>query len=249
MSAIALDHIALAVPRLAEVTPFLVGVLGGVPAFGMPQREFAFFQWRYEGGGRLEVLEPRGDEGFLHRFLAANGPGIHHVTFIVPSLRATCERAEAAGHTVVGYDDSDPRWAEAFLHPRHAGGIVVQLVETTEHDLVPRGAPPAAPVDPPPPVTLLGLRLRMRSRAQAERQWGGLLAGELVAERADGLAYRWPGSPLRLVVEIDATGSEGPACIEIADAGRLGRLDGATTLPGIPFVEVLAAETEGRRPR
>src|SRR6266542_535537 len=126
MPGIALDHIALAVPRLADATPFLVGVLGGVPAFGMPQPAFSFFQWRYGGGGRLEVLEPRGENGFLHRFLAAHGPGIHHVTFLVPRLRAMCDRAEGVGHTIVGYDDSDPRWAEAFLHPRQAGGLVVQ---------------------------------------------------------------------------------------------------------------------------
>jgi methylmalonyl-CoA/ethylmalonyl-CoA epimerase len=235
---IALDHIALAVPRLADVTPFLVGVLGGVPAFGMPQPAFAFFQWRYGGGGRLEVLEPRGEGGFLHRFLATHGPGIHHVTFLVPELRAMCDRAAAADHTIVGFDDSDPRWAEAFLHPRQAGGLVVQLVQTAGHATTPRRAGPPAPADPPPPVTLLGLRLRMRSHAQARRQWGALLEGEVVEDAEGELTCRWPGSPLRLVVEIDAARPEGPVCIEIADAGRLARLDGQATLPGVAFVEV-----------
>src|SRR5439155_5728681 len=51
---------------------------------------------------------------------------------IVPSLRGVCERAAAAGHAIVGYDDSNPEWREAFLHPKRALGIVVQLVEIVE---------------------------------------------------------------------------------------------------------------------
>ena len=40
------------------------------------------------------------------------------MTFTVPDLRDAGARAEAAGYTIVGYKDSTPHWAEAFLHPR-----------------------------------------------------------------------------------------------------------------------------------
>src|SRR3989442_1449503 len=95
VSTIRFDHIAIAVPRIAEATPFLVGELGGVPAYGAPAGAYRFGQWRFDGGGRLEILEPLGEDGFLHRFLARHGPGIHHVTFRVPRLREACERAQA----------------------------------------------------------------------------------------------------------------------------------------------------------
>src|SRR5207245_10905959 len=115
------DHTGLAGPRLADAPAFLVGELGGAAAHGGPSGAYTFAQWRFKDGGRLEVLEPRGADGFLHRFLAQRGPGIHHVTFIVPSLRGVCEHAEAAGHAIVGYDDSNPDWREARSEERRVG--------------------------------------------------------------------------------------------------------------------------------
>ena len=37
-SSTAFDHIAFALPRMADAVPFLVGVLGGVPAYGEERR-------------------------------------------------------------------------------------------------------------------------------------------------------------------------------------------------------------------
>ena len=214
MRPISLDHIAIA-PAV------LTGVLGGEPVFGMDTPHFTFGHWRFQGGGRLEVLAPRGDPAFLHRFLAAHGPGVHHVTFRVPDLGAVCERARAAGYRIVGHDDSDPRWKEAFLHPREAGGIVVQFAESPGEDDSPGWVPPPGPADPPPPVTLVGLRLRARARAHAVRQWGDVIGGVLVDETVKELTYRWPPSPLRLVVEVDPHRNEGPVCIKIASTRRV----------------------------
>lgn len=217
MSTIRLDHIAIAVPRMAQALPFLVGVLGGRPRLGRPAGAFAWGVWEFAGGGHLEVLEPLGQDGFLHRFLAQRGPGLHHVTFKVPSLDAACARAEAQGYKIVGRDDSDPAWREAFLHPKQAQGIVVQLAEASAaaaRGPRPTLVLPAGPPDPPPAVTILGLRLRARSRERAETQWGRVLGGE-AHEAADGaLVYRWPRSPLRLVVAIDPTAGEGPIAVE-----------------------------------
>jgi catechol 2,3-dioxygenase-like lactoylglutathione lyase family enzyme len=166
------------------------------------------------------VLEPRGDDGFLHRFLATRGPGIHHVTFKVPSLDDTRERASALGYGVVGYDASVPRWKEAFLHPNDALGIVVQLVESDVEP--PRGhwrKPPPMPTDSPPPVRVLGLRLRAHAPERARRQWSTLLGGDASVE--DGVhVFRWANSPLRIAVDIDPTGEERPTSIEIVPAAR-----------------------------
>jgi catechol 2,3-dioxygenase-like lactoylglutathione lyase family enzyme len=140
----AFDHIAFALPRMADAVPFLVGVLGGVPhsgARGGP--EFRFGTWRYANGGKLEVIEPLGDDGFVHRFLASRGPGIHHVTFKVPSLDEACERARVRGCEIVGDDDSYDDWKTAFLHPKQALGIVVQFAQTSGASDPTRWTPPA----------------------------------------------------------------------------------------------------------
>src|SRR5262249_19222093 len=122
-----LDHIAIAVEQIAEARPLLESALGGAPAYGGVSPAYTFHQWRFAGGGRLEILEPRGSDGFLRRFLEQRGSGIHHVTFLIPSLDAACERARAHGYDIVGHDASSRDWKEAFLHPRQALGIVVQL--------------------------------------------------------------------------------------------------------------------------
>lgn len=39
------------------------------------------------------------------------------------------KRARDLGLEIVKYDDSKPHWKEAFLHPKHALGILIQLAE------------------------------------------------------------------------------------------------------------------------
>ena len=239
MRSIQFDHIAIAVPRLVDAQTVLVGDLGGAPTFGAVTDAFRFWHWRFEGGGRIEVLEPAGADGFLHRFLAQRGPGIHHVTFTVPDLREVCDRARAHGYSIVGYDDSDPEWKEAFLHPREALGIVVQFAEphpeASSGTSLQRWQPPPGPANPPPPVTMLGLRMRARSAERATAQWGAIVQGERDA-RADGtLVYRWPGSFMRIAVEIDPEGEEGPLGIEYTSDRSVGMLDGPHPVLGAVF--------------
>ncbi len=236
MSGIQLDHIAIATHRLTDVPPLLVGVLGGTPFFGMDAAAFRFGQWEFEGDGRLEVLEPRGDNGFLHRFLATRGPGIHHVTFKVPDLRATCDRAKSLGYTIVGYSDASPYWKEAFLHPKDALGIVVQLAQMGGKGPTRgkwRTAPPG-PANPPPPVRIVGLRTRAQSEARAHRQWSTLLDGSLSRD-GKALVYRWPHSPLSVAVEIDAAAEEGAIQIDIVSTRPVDPLDTANTALGAVF--------------
>jgi hypothetical protein len=205
---------------MAEAVPFLVGVLGGVPGAGAQGGpEFRFGTWRYADGGKIEVIEPVGADGFVHRFLAARGPGIHHVTFTVPSLEEACDRARGRGYDIVGYDDSYDDWKTAFLHPKQALGIVVQFAQTSGLDEPRAWTPPAPGTPPPPPVRVLGLRMRVSARERAEAQWAEILQGTCVERGAERLVYRWPGSPMAIAIDLDPTAAEGPVAIEVA-AGR-----------------------------
>jgi catechol 2,3-dioxygenase-like lactoylglutathione lyase family enzyme len=238
------DHIAIAMPRMADATATLVGRLGGVPAYGMPSGAYRFGQWAFRNGARLEVLEPMGADSFLHRFLASRGPGVHHVTFVVPSAREVCDRASAAGYDIVGFDDSDPRWIEAFLHPKQALGIVVQLAESHPEpgtDPSHGWQAPPAPAQPPPPVTILGLRTRAGSRERARRQWTHVVRGKESVGGAGELIYRWPGSPMRIVVEIDTADDEGPLCIEYTSDRPVDLPESPDGALGVTFVRTHGA--------
>jgi len=226
------DHIAVAAHRISDLGPFLGGILGGEPDFGAPASQYRWGQWRFAGGGRIEVLEPVGQNGFLHRYLARYGPGIHHVTFKVPSLAQICDRARSLGYEIVGYDASHPDWKEAFLHPKQAQGLVVQFAETTIEGSR-QWQPPPRPNHVPPPVTVVGLRTRAHSGERADAQWCLLLNAER-SEEVGMLVYRWPGSPMRIAAEIDSQNAEGPLVIELSSPRPL-TLMGSDCRDGIAF--------------
>lgn len=233
-----LDHIAIALPSISRAPDVLVGVLGGVPDRSRPAGVFRWATWRFEGGGCIEILEPVGADGFLHRFLSAHGPGVHHVTFKVPRLSEACRRAHALGYDIVGRDESDPSWKEAFLHPKQAQGIVVQIVEAAAPagpDLA-HSIPPGLP-DPPPPVRILGLRLCAHSAERALTQWRDVLDGQVETTGAGGLIFRWRDSPMRLAVDVDPTAVEGPIALELTSDRTVAGLDDAGARLGIRLAQ------------
>jgi len=63
------------------------------------------------------------------KFLASNGEGVHHVTFKVTDITAAIERARSLGLSVVGIDLEDASWKEAFIHPKSANGVLMQIAE------------------------------------------------------------------------------------------------------------------------
>jgi catechol 2,3-dioxygenase-like lactoylglutathione lyase family enzyme len=228
---VVLDHVAIGARSIAEAVDFLAGELGGKSGYGAPEGEYRFWHWDYPNGGRIEVIEPMGPPGgFVHRFLDRQGPGIHHVTFMVPSLRGWCDRAEALGYHIVGYDDHNPGWREAFLHPKEAMGIVVQMVESASTGVGGEGPrrsePPPEPAIAAPPVDVVGVRMRTGSPERALRQWQELLEGN--CERGvDELAFAWPESGMRIAVSIEAGARDESVCIEV-------RADRALGLSAVP---------------
>lgn len=210
-----LDHVAIGMSRIADATDFLVGRLGGRAESGGPGGAFRWACWRFEGGGRIEVIEPAGTDGFLHRFLAARGPGIHHVTFKVRSLAGAVARAEAEGYRVVGRDESDPDWLVAYLHPKEALGLVVQLGQSAGRSGRRPWEVPPGPPGAPRAAHVLGLRTRVRSAERARLQWERALGGTTTDATDAELLFRWPGSPMRIVAEIAPDAEEGPVAIEL----------------------------------
>ena len=238
MTGIKLDHIAIGLPRAEIAVPLFEDVLGGAPAGGHPGVPFGFTQWEFAGGGRIEAIYPMGPpDGFLHRFLERGGPRIHHLTFKVPSLDAICARAASLGYTVVGIDRTDPHWQEAFLHPKQAQGIVVQIVESPPRP----GGGDDWPVPKPrdDAARIRGLRLSSRTADAAHRQWGQLLGGAGWIS-GDALIFRWPGSPLVVLVDIAPDRDEGPLQIELECARDLGLPDAPYPELGTRFVQLRA---------
>ncbi len=240
---IVFDHIALAAPEIACAPEFLVGQLGGLSGFGGPSPEYSWWHWDFDGGGRVEVLEPRGKPGgFIHRFLDSRGPGIHHATFKVPDLKKACSRAEGLGYTIVGFNDSEPSWKEAFLHPKQAMGVVVQLVEAgpgSGDDFAQRypSPAPAEPRDRPASVSIVGLRMRSGNPEAVQRQWSGVLQGK-ATENENEIVFTWPTSGMRVAVTIEDRSDDVSESIEVRSDRTLSLPSEALPLLGARFVQV-----------
>lgn len=91
------------------------------------------------GPSFLQLLEPTRADSPVGRFLERNGEGVHHVGYGVADVDATLAHLKDLGVRVV---DDHPRTGSrgctvAFLHPRGAMGVLVELVE----DPTLRGAP------------------------------------------------------------------------------------------------------------
>ncbi|MDH3425993.1 MAG: VOC family protein [Acidimicrobiia bacterium] len=130
-----LDHVAVGVNDLASFLP-LVELMGGSLSTGGDNIAdgFRWSQFDLPGGSKLEViqpLDPEDDAHFLVRFLSERGPGVHHLTFKVTDLLEAVDKAEALGFEVVGVS-TDGWWKEAFLRPRSAHGVLVQLAQWDE---------------------------------------------------------------------------------------------------------------------
>jgi methylmalonyl-CoA/ethylmalonyl-CoA epimerase len=82
------------------------------------------------GEGRVELLEPLGEDTPVGRFLAKRGPGMHHVAYEVSDLDATLAELAGAGADLI---DEHPREGlfgleVAFVHPDSVHGVLSEVV-------------------------------------------------------------------------------------------------------------------------
>lgn len=250
---VSLDHVAHAVHRWPDVWTRYAVDLGAEWKSGGQGRGFAPAQLQFGNGGRIEILMPNEPHlnDFLQRFLTTSGPGPHHMTFKVPDLTSAIDKARRSGFEPIGIDRSDPEWLEAFLHPKAATGVVVQLAEAYGT----WGNP--APEDFPgerrqrldgsgsiPPAAFERIVHGVADLESAASLFVGLLGGSVVSqgEQSDHewLEVAWGGPPsLRLVASAGRPSSPATPLSQWL-GGRPGRIhhlefevDEPESIPGV----------------
>jgi glyoxalase/bleomycin resistance protein/dioxygenase superfamily protein len=206
-----LDHLAVAAETWDELWPRYAGDLSGQWVSGGPSFGFASAQVRYANGMKIEALMPENWErnDFLRRFLDRRGPGPHHMTFKVPDIHAALAATEAGGYRPVGVDLSDPEWMEAFLHPKDAPGVVIQLAQSMgEWDSPPPPGFPAARAAAPAALDYVGHVVARFD--DGVRLYRDLLHGDECARGnddlldADWVEYAWASGGVVRVFEAPA---------------------------------------------
>jgi len=130
-----LDHVAIAVPDLDQAIAEYRRQYDVEPLF----REVVEEQGVEEamiplGGSFVQLIRPLRADSPVGRFLARNGPGLHHVAYAVASIEDALDHLRSEGIRLV---DESPRIGGrgakiAFVHPKELAGTLIELVETDE---------------------------------------------------------------------------------------------------------------------
>jgi methylmalonyl-CoA/ethylmalonyl-CoA epimerase len=195
-----LDHFAIGTSALSDGWDLFGGVLGGTWAYGGDSRGYWWGELEFASGPKIELLTPTGgpDAAFLERFLAARGAGPHHFNFMTPDIAAALTRLAAMGIEPVQVNLDGDTWKEAFLHPRSAHGIVIQVVQQSAPPH--RAAPPADLPAPGPASHFDLIEHHVADLKGATRLFAEGLEGQ-VTDQSDGVVeLSWAGgSRIRLV--------------------------------------------------
>lgn len=131
---VTIDHIGIAVSSLEDALAFYRDALGlavEAPEEVPSQRVRAHFI--PAGETAIELLEATAGDSPIAKYVAARGPGLHHITLRVDDLAAALERLKARGVRLI--DDAPREGAHgslvAFIHPSSAHGVLIELKQAT----------------------------------------------------------------------------------------------------------------------
>jgi methylmalonyl-CoA/ethylmalonyl-CoA epimerase len=137
----AIDHVGIAVPDLDAAIAWYHDNLGMIVVHeevnsdqGVREAMLSV-RGAPRGSAQLQLMAPIDDTCTIAKFIGKRGPGIQQLAYRVSDLDALCERLRARGVRLL-YDA--PRRGTSnsrinFIHPKDAGGVLVELVEPAEH--------------------------------------------------------------------------------------------------------------------
>ncbi len=126
-----IHHIGIAVHDLEEAAQPYLRLGYTLEAQGLVESQGVEVWMLNSGHSRLELLRATRPASAIARFIEKRGPGLHHMALATPDIRAELKRLEGQGALLI---DTSPRpgfggHLVAFIHPRWAGGVLVELVE------------------------------------------------------------------------------------------------------------------------
>ena len=129
------DHVAIAVQDLDRATHdwhkrygLRIGEREVVAEQGVE------VQMLYAGDTRIELVKPLTEDSPVHKFLQKNGEGMHHMALAVNDCQTAIDQGMQSGAQMI---NQQPRTGAhqttiAFVHPKSANGVLLELVEGGE---------------------------------------------------------------------------------------------------------------------
>jgi methylmalonyl-CoA/ethylmalonyl-CoA epimerase len=130
----AIDHVGVAVRDLDEAIAFYRDVYGMRLAHEEVNEEQGVREAMMAVGdstSHIQLLAPLSPESTIAKFLDRSGPGIQQMAYRVADIDAVCGALRERGVRLL-YDVPKRGTSNSrvnFIHPKDAGGILVELVE------------------------------------------------------------------------------------------------------------------------
>lgn len=129
-----IDHVGIAVPDLDAAIAFYEEKYGMTMAHRETNEEQGVSEAMMAVGDStscIQLLAPLTESSTIAKFLDKGGPGIQQMAYRVEDIDAACEQLRERGLRLL-YPEPKRGTAGSrinFIHPKDAGGILVELVE------------------------------------------------------------------------------------------------------------------------
>jgi methylmalonyl-CoA/ethylmalonyl-CoA epimerase len=130
----AIDHVGVAVADLDEAIAFYRDTYGMTLAHEEVNEEQGVREAMMavgDSGSHIQLLAPLSPESTIAKFLDRSGPGIQQMAYRVEDLDAASATLRERGLRLL-YPEPKRGTSDSrinFIHPKDAGGILVELVE------------------------------------------------------------------------------------------------------------------------
>jgi methylmalonyl-CoA/ethylmalonyl-CoA epimerase len=136
---IAIDHVGIAVPDLDAAIEFYASTFGLRVVHQEVNEEQGVHEAMLavgDSGSWIQLLAPLSEDSTIGRFLARRGQGIQQLAYRVRDLDAVSEILRERDVRLLY---PEPRRGTSnsrvnFVHPKDAGGVLVELVEPAAED-------------------------------------------------------------------------------------------------------------------
>lgn len=133
----AIDHVGIAVPDLDVAIKWYHDHLGMIVLHEEINEEQGIREAMLsvrgapKGSAQVQLMSPINESSTIAKFLEKRGPGLQQFAYRVSDIEAISERLRADGIRLL-YDAPRKGTANSrinFIHPKDAGGVLVELVE------------------------------------------------------------------------------------------------------------------------
>ncbi|MCD6163272.1 MAG: methylmalonyl-CoA epimerase [candidate division Zixibacteria bacterium] len=132
MKVLNIDHIGIAVKQISDSMEFYSSALGlklgGTEEVPERHLKVGFIEI---GSTRIELIESTSDESAIAKYIEKKGGGLHHICLSVDNIVEALTHMKNKGFKLIDNEPKDGAEGSkvAFVHPKSAGGVLIELKE------------------------------------------------------------------------------------------------------------------------